>query len=833
MTTPGHQAGPTPDSGGHAPGNDLPDRDGAPGAGNPGYDTQDSPRRYGPPEEGYGRPDSPEDRYSSYAPSGPDLGWFNPQESAQGHGPPPPEAPGRPGTPGNFDDWFRPAPGGPGRYDTPGNGQDWDGTPGDRGWDEPPAAGDGRHGSDTARMSPPDTGGRPPARHAAAPDWGDPAAAGGPENHRTEVYRTDAYEPGPAQGPGRASRGYPGQGYPGQDPNQGYPGRGYANEADWVDARWTGADRAPAVPPRAGARPAQAAAAPAQAGALGGERTAGVPPEAAGGGSGRAAPAKAAPGNASLLRSSSVMAVGTIASRLTGFLRNAVIIYAIGTLYLGDAYNLANTLPNIVYNLALGGILTSVVVPLLVNAAKRDADHGEGYDQRIFTLGVLALGGITLLATVLAQPISAVYAGNIGNPAAYHLTVIFAYFFIPQIFFYGVSSLAGAILNARGSFAAPMWTPVINNLVVVVVGVAFMATAGLNRTPSDISAAQVQLLGIGTTLGIVLQTAALIPSMRRVGFRWRPRRDFRRAEISEIGHMSGWMFGYVLTTQISFLVTTRIANVGGHGLSAHDVGAGFAAYSNAYTLFQLPYAIVGISVITALLPRMSAHAAERKYGLVSSDFSTAVRLASVIVVPAALILAVLGAPLAEAVFGYGSTSVASARYVGEIFAVFSLGLLPFTLFQLLLRVFYAMHDSRTPALISVVTMVINIVANLIALAVLPPRQVVAGLGAGFGLASLAGTVAAWRVLSRRIGGLGGREVRAGLVKMHAAAIPGAIFAIAIGVMVGAVLSGGRIAAFFTVAIGGAGAMLLYVLFAKSFGVAELNDLTTTLRSRLR
>ena len=918
MTTPGHQAGPTPDNGGQAPGDDLPDRDDAPGAGNPGYDARDLPRRHGPPEEGYGRYDSPEDRYSSYAPSGPDLGWFDPEESAQRRGAPPPGAPGRHGTPENFDDWFRSPPGGAGWSDNPGNGQDRHGAPaGGRGWHEPPPADDGRYSSDTARMSPPDARGRPQARHAgpdrAAPDWGDPAgAAGGPENHRTEAYRTDPYQadphqadpyqadpsrpdpyrpdpyrpdpyrpdayqadtyrpdsyqsqgypadpyqqpdtyrPDPYQGPGPANPGYPSPGYPspgypspgypdpgqpdqgqpdqgypdpgrtGRDPNQGYAGHEYTRDADWVEARWTGADRAPAAPARASAGPAQAAV-------PGAGRTPVAAPAPAGGGSGRAAA-----GNASLLRSSSVMAVGTVASRLTGFVRNAVIIFAIGTLYLGDAYNLANTLPNIVYNLALGGILTSVVVPLLVNAAKRDADRGEGYDQRIFTLGVLALGGITLVATALAQPITSVYAGNIGNPAAYHLTVIFAYFFIPQIFFYGISSLAGAILNARGSFAAPMWTPVINNLVVIVVGVAFMATAGLNRTPTDISATQVELLGIGTTLGIVLQTVALIPSMRRVGFRWRPRRDFRRAEISEIGHMSGWMFGYVLTTQISFLVTTRIANVGGHGLSQHDVGAGFAAYSNAYTLFQLPYAIVGISVITALLPRMSAHAAERKYRLVSSDFSTAVRLASVIVVPAALILAVLGAPLAEAVFGYGSTSVASARYVGEIFAVFSLGLLPFTLFQLLLRVFYAMHDSRTPALISVVTMVINIVANLIAWAVLPPRQVVAGLGAGFGLASVAGTVAAWRVLSRRIGGLGGREVRAGLVKMHAAAIPGAIFAIAVGVMVGAVLSGGRIAAFFTVAIGGVGAMLLYVLFAKSFGVAELNDLTSTLRSRLR
>ena len=537
--------------------------------------------------------------------------------------------------------------------------------------------------------------------------------------------------------------------------------------------------------------------------------------------------------SSSLLRSSGAMAIGTIASRFTGFLRSAILIYAIGTHDLGNAYNLANTLPNIVYNLALGGILTSVVVPLLVNAAKRSTDRGEAYDQRIFTLGVLSLGGITIVATAIAAPITSLYAGNIGNAAAFHLTVIFAYFFIPQIFFYGVSSLAGAILNARGSFAAPMWTPVINNVVVVVVGAAFMAVAGVNRTPADISTAQVQLLGIGTTLGIVLQTLGLLPSLRRVGFRWRPRRDFRRAEVSEIGRMSGWMFGYVLTTQIAFLVTTRVANAAGARVSQAAAGAGISAYSNAYMLFQLPYAIVGISVITALLPRMSAHAAERNYRLVSADFSTAARLAAVIVVPAALILAVLGAPLAEGVFGYGSTSIASARYVGDIFAVFSLGLLPFMLFQLLLRVFYAMHDSRTPALISVVTMVINIGANLIALAVLPPQHVVAGLGAGFGVANVVGTLSRGGYSASASAASAAATIGKGLIRMHASVIPGVLFALAVSLAISAVAPGGRLGALATVAIGGSGAMLMYVMFAKAFGVSELTDVTASLRSRFR
>jgi len=554
-------------------------------------------------------------------------------------------------------------------------------------------------------------------------------------------------------------------------------------------------------------------------------------PETAGLDAAMAPGRQAAADDVSLVRSSGVMALGTLASRVTGFLRTAVFGYALGAATLADAYNNANTLPNVVYNLALGGILTSVVVPLLVSAAKRDADRGEAYDQRMFTLGALALGGITLVATLAAGPLVELYAASVHGSER-SVMVVFAYFFIPQIFFYGVSSLAGAILNARGHFAAPMWTPVVNNVVVIAVGLLFMVTAGLNLNTATISPGQVQLLGIGTTLGIVAQTAALIPALRKVSFRWRPRFDFRKAEVTEIRRMAGWMFGYIATTQVAFLITTRVANEA--AVRAHHLhGSGYTDYSYAWLLFQLPYAIVGISVITALLPRMSAHAADGKYDLVSGDFSTGVRLSSVIVVPAAVVLAVLGPPLAEVLLGYGSMSFADARYLGEVFAVFSLGLAPYMLFQLLLRVFYALHDSRTPALIGVLTMAVNIAANLIALAVLPPSRVVVGLGAGFGAANLVGAVAGWLVLSRRIGGLDGRRIGISLVKMHVSAIPSVLFAAAVTVMVGAVVPAGTLAALIIVVLSGSGTLLLYVLFAKALGITELTDLTSSVTTRLR
>src|SRR6266704_1358347 len=525
------------------------------------------------------------------------------------------------------------------------------------------------------------------------------------------------------------------------------------------------------------------------------------------------AAAQDAAASTSLVRSSGVMALGTLASRVTGLVRSVVLVYAIGVKGLGNSYNYANTLPNTVYNLAIGGILTSVIVPLLVSAARRHRDRGESYDQRMFTLVTVALAGITLVATLAAAPIASLYDPK-ATGTEHHLLVIFAYFFIPQIFFYGVSSLAGAILNARGHFAAPMWTPVVNNIVVTVVAVAFMVVAaGQNvNNAGTITSAEVLLLGIGTTLGIVAQTAALVPALRRVGFRWHPRFDFRRAEINEIGRMAGWMFGYVLTTQVAFLVTSIVASTAGNSKQTGGVGAGFSAYSNAWLLFQLPYAIVAISVITALLPRMSAHASDRRYDLVRADFSTGVRLGSVVVAPAALVLAVLGPSLAEVLLGWGNTSDASARYLGLVFSIFSLGLMPYMLFQLLLRVFYALHDSKTPALIGVVTMVANVGANLLALALFPKSEVVAALGAGFGLANLVGS---------------------SLIRMHAAAVPAAVFALAVAVTVTTVFSTAKGYAAIVVLVGGAGALLLYVVFSRLLRVTEVTDLTGMVRARLR
>jgi putative peptidoglycan lipid II flippase len=537
-----------------------------------------------------------------------------------------------------------------------------------------------------------------------------------------------------------------------------------------------------------------------------------------------------------LMRSTKAMALGTLASRLTGFLRTFVLVAALGQAQLADAYNNSNTLPNTVYYLMLGGIFTSVVVPMLVRSAKNDPDKGEGYAERIFTLGVIALLIITVLATALAGPLVDLYAGGGGPPgttaaAEHHLMVLFAYFFIPQIFFYGMDSLLGAILNVRGRFGANMWTPVINNVIVIFISVLYIVMFGTKyaKHPETLPSSAILLLGIGTTAGILIQSICLFPVLRRAGFSMRLRGDLRRGEISEIGRMAGWMLGYVFSQWLGNLVVQRVANIAGHDAT----GAGYSAYSYAWSLFQLPYAVVGISVISALLPRMSGHATDRRYSKVREDFSTGVRLASVIVVPAAVFLAVLGAPLCQFLFSFGANTPANARYVGEVFGVFSLGLVPFMLTQLQLRVFYSFQENRTPAVIGVVMLAVGIVGDVVALNVLPHRQVVIGLAAAYGLVTLTGAVIAWPLLLRRVGSLDGWKITRSLIRMFIATLPGLVFILVTMALLNSMLhGGGPVYGLLATIIGGGGALVLYALCARLLGIEEFRALTRSLAGRL-
>ncbi len=521
----------------------------------------------------------------------------------------------------------------------------------------------------------------------------------------------------------------------------------------------------------------------------------------------------------SLLRATSTMAVGTIASRATGFLRTAVLAAVLGVAAVGDAFNLANTAPNIIYELLLGGVLSSVVVPLLVRAAQRDGDAGTAFTQRLLTLTVLVLGGAAVLLVLLAPAVVAAYAGRDTDPATRDLAVVFARFFLPQVLFYGAGAVMGAYLNTRGRFGPPMWAPVLNNLVVIVTGVVFLLLPGPDAPQvGTITDTQTTVLGIGVTLGIVAQTAVLVPALRATGFRFLPRLDLRGAGLRQAGRLAKWVFLYVLANQLAYLVVVRLAT----GAGAGSFGRGYSAYVYAFVLWQLPHAVVAVSVITALLPRMSRAAAENRPAELAAALGQGLRLVLVVLVPAAVAFLVLGRSLATVVFAHNAVTVDQARFIGVLLGVFAVGLVPFSVYQLQLRTFYAMADTRTPFLVNLVVNATLVAGDLTLYAVLPDDLKVAGLAAGQATSFLVGLVVVSLVLRRRTGGAAGQQVVRTGVRCLVAVLPPALLALAVGAWLAATVGTGVVGAAVNVAASGTVLAVGYLLLVRRMRVPEVD-----------
>lgn len=546
-------------------------------------------------------------------------------------------------------------------------------------------------------------------------------------------------------------------------------------------------------------------------------------------GKARAARADNAGETTSLTRASGVMAIGTIASRATGMLRTLVIAAAIGSGTLADAYNIPNAAPNAVYDLLLGGILTSVVVPLLVKAAKDDAAIGEAYAQRLLTVVAVLLGAFTIIAVVFAPVVVDIYGGFSGSQRT--LAVTFARYFLPQIFFYGMSATIGAILNTRNRFAAPMWAPVLNNLVLIATGGIFIAI--VEGHPETLSTGQTMLLGIGTTAGVVLQTVALWPSLRASGFRYRPRFDWRGTGLGAVGRLGGWVFVYVVTNQIAFAVVTQLGRAA--GVAARNNNAGhhdtFSAYNYAYQLFQLPYAIVAVSVVTALLPRMSGHAVDGRFSAVRADLSTGLRLTAVAVVPATAALIALAPQITQVLF-QGRVTTADARYIAWIVVAFAIGLVPFCVFQVLLRAFYALRDTRKPALINLVATAVNVALDIVLYVALPVGARAFGLALGFSASYWLAAALTVRSVGTRIGGVDGRRVLRTYVQLGVASLLGGAVAFALAETIVVVLGHGTASAIVALVAGaGIGGALLLTIVSR-MRISEVSDLLRAVRSRV-
>ncbi|MER8234580.1 murein biosynthesis integral membrane protein MurJ [Streptomyces sp. NPDC094049] len=440
------------------------------------------------------------------------------------------------------------------------------------------------------------------------------------------------------------------------------------------------------------------------------------------------------------LRSGALMAAGSLVSRATGFVRAAVVAAALGAGYVADGYAVGNSVPTIVYTLLLGGALNAVFVPELVKAAKEHADGGVAYTDRLLTLCALALTALTAAAVLAAPLIVDLYTDYTGDQRA--MTVAFARTCLPQILFLGVFTLLGQVLNARGRFGAMMWTPVLNNVVVVAVfGLFLVVSDGGALTPGETA-----LLGWGTTAGIALQALALLPPLRAAGFRWRPRFDWRGSGLAAPLRSAGWLVLLVLTNQGAYWVTTLLATSAGGTVS----GGGLAAYNNAYLLWTVPHGIITVSLVTALLPRMSGAAADGDLAGVRRDIGYALRTSGAAVVPAACALFALAVPLMTVVFRYGATSGDDIRAMSWILMAFAPGLVALSGQYVCTRAFYALRDTRTPFLLNLVIAGLNALLSLAAHLLLPTRWAVTGMAAGYSLALWAGWAVTAYVLRRRL-----------------------------------------------------------------------------------
>jgi putative peptidoglycan lipid II flippase len=514
------------------------------------------------------------------------------------------------------------------------------------------------------------------------------------------------------------------------------------------------------------------------------------------------------------------MAIGTVLSRLTGFGRIAALAYALGFQRVTDTYNLANTTPNIVYELVIGGVLSgAILVPFFVDRLARrgdgDADEDEAWDaiSAVVTVAAVALLALTVLFALLAPLVIRIYTFRLDGAAARDQEVVattLLRLFAPQVLFYGMVAVATALLNARRRFVAPMVAPVLNNLVVIGMLLA------LPHLVDDLSLAAVRhdtgaqlLLGLGTTAGVAAMALALLPSLRRAGLRLRVRWAPGHPAVRAILRRAGWVLGYVVANQVALWTVLVLANG-----RAGDV----SAYQAAFVFFLLPHGVVAVSIMTALTPDLTERWSRRDQAGYRRQLSFGLRATAVVLVPAAAGYVVLAHPIVSLLIERGALSAASADVTGDVLVLFALGLPAFSAYLLLMRGYYAMQDTRTPFVLNAAENGLNVVLAL----ALYPALGVQGLALAYALAYGAGAaVAAWD-LHRRTAGIDGPAVLQSVARVGAAT---AVMVVGV-VGVVAVVGGDRGPALLARVLVGVGAgVTLYLLAAKALGVDELSAVT--------
>ena len=453
-----------------------------------------------------------------------------------------------------------------------------------------------------------------------------------------------------------------------------------------------------------------------------------------------------------LFRASGVMAIGTILSRITGFFRAILAVAVLGTALLADSYNVANTMPNILYNLLVGGALTAIFVPQLVRSFS-DEDGGHGFASRLVTTisGILLL--LVLVGVIFAPYLVKLYAPEFatdGFEREFSIAVAFTRYCLPQIFFLGLFTMLGQVANARGSFAPLMWAPIANNLVVIVIfsGVLFLQES---ISVENITDAQIQLLGWGTTLGIVIQALILIPVVKKSGISLRP--IFGVAGLGKSFSLAGWTLVYVLISQLGYLITVNVATSAAvrSAQAGITTGVGFTPFTSAYYIMLLPYSIVTISIVTALLPHLSKLAIDKNVEEVKKQLIRAIRMCGVVTVPSSVALLLFGSLMTEVL--YFGISLEDSRYIGYVLSALSLGLVAFSINLVLIRGFNAFEDTKTQVVSILIINIISSVLSYVFLATLKSEYVTIGLGVAFAVSYILGLFVTIALLKKHTGPL--------------------------------------------------------------------------------
>lgn len=468
----------------------------------------------------------------------------------------------------------------------------------------------------------------------------------------------------------------------------------------------------------------------------------------------------------SVLSSSVVMALGTVFSRLSGFVRGLLLAAALGTFLHADLFNIANTVPNMLYILLAGGVFNAVLVPQLVRAMDKDPDGGEAYTNRIITLAAIFLLLVSIALVIAAPLVMRVMLDSELFTAEFteqrESAIAFARYCLPQVFFYGMFVLVGQVLNARGVFGPMMWAPIANNVISVVVLVVYLVVFGPARDSelnAGFSSGQELLLGLGATAGIGVQLLVLLPYLKRAGFTFRPRFDFRGTGLGHTLRLSVWTVLFVIVNQIAYTVVVRLASAG-----TAAGGTGYTIYSQSFLLVMVPHSIITVSLATAILPRLSAHAAADDPHAVGRELSGVMRTTYAALLPLLAAVPLVAKDLASLVYGYAAARDSYVDFVPTL-SIFALGIGCFTAHYLVLRGFYALEQTRRVFWIQCVIAVINIGAAVLLVHGAEPSETAPRLALAYAIAYGGGALISLALLRRELGFLDVRRLVRLLVRV--------------------------------------------------------------------